>query len=393
MYKLIIIDDDNFSLQMLSTLINWEENGFFLMNSFSDSEEAFEYLKTNEVHLVFSDIKMPDKEGIDIARLCCSLKNSPIVVFISAYSDFEYARTALRYNVFDYVTKPFSISQIKEILQRAREQLDSSTLQRKPSPSLALKHQLFLYELLSGTTKNIAELLQKMDEAGIDRKYINSKTYILNIDLHNIKSYLTHIWKHGKERFFSAFSYLVSSTDQYFSCVISFSDEQAKAILVLDEDNSVIVPKYISELENNLLEILELKCKISIEKEYSALSDILNDKIVTKAKSAVEQAIVYMKDNFAKDITLEDVANHVFLNKVYFSSLFKSSTGENFTNYLNKIRIEKAIELLKKGDEKISSIALNVGYNSMPHFYKIFSEYTGYTPVKYKELLNEKPNS
>ena len=393
MYKFIIIDDDEYSLQMLSDFMCWEDSGFCLDKAFSDSEEAIEYLKNSDVDLVFSDIKMPNKDGIAVAKFCASLPTPPIVVFISAYSDFEYARKALHFNVSDYLTKPFSVQQIKKCLSNAKNQLDKLHHPSTATPSLAVKQQLFFYELLNGGTETVTELLKKMSEVGIKQSYINNKTYIINITPIDLKHYLTHTWKHGKERFYSAFSYLVNSNSEYFSSLISFFDEQAKVIIISNGQDTEEVMDYIKLIEENFKDILKLNCDIFVDKTYSAFGDILKDNIVTKEKNAIEQAIVYINENFEKDITLEKVALHVSLSKVYFSSLFKSNTGENFTGYLNRIRIEKAIELLKNTNMKITSIAFEVGYQSIPHFYKIFSKYTGCTPVKFKELLNEKSNS
>ena len=336
---------------------------------------------------------MPDKDGIAVAEFCASLPVPPVVVFISAYSDFEYARKALHFNVVDYLTKPFSVQQIKKTLSTVKNQLDKTRRQNTTTPSLAVKQQLFFYELLNGGTESVTELLKNMEDVGINRSYINNQTYIISITPTDLKYYLTHIWKHGKERFYSAFSYLVNSNSEYFSSLISFFDEQAKVIIISKGQSSGEVTDYIKSIEDNFSEILKLNCHISVERTYSAFEDILKDNIVTKEKNAIEQAIAYINENFEKDITLEKVASHVSLSKVYFSSLFKSNTGENFTGYLNRIRIEKAIELLKNTNRKITAIAFEVGYQSIPHFYKIFSKYTGCTPVKYKELLNEKSNS
>lgn len=391
MYNLIVIDDDEFSLQMLSQLTCWEEMGFTLKKAFSDSECALKYIAENpDINLVFSDIKMPKKDGIEIAEFCNSLEKPPYVVFVSAYSDFDYAIKALRFNVTDYLTKPFSVSQITEILKKVKTRLDKENLAFS-TPSLTVNQQLFFFELLNGEPLALAELKEKMVEVGINTDFISCKTYVLDIVPNDLKKYLTYTWKHGRERFYSAFSYLINSDNKYFSSVVSFREDLFKVILI-SQDNSDI-SDFVEEFRQNISEILKLDCEISIEKEYETFGDIVKDNSVSSDKNAISYAISYISENYEKDITLETVANYVSLSKVYFSSLFKNTTGENFTDFLNRIRIEKAIDLIKNTDRKISSIAAQVGYQSIPHFYKTFSKYTGYTPVKFKEALNEKSDT
>ena len=97
----------------------------------------------------------------------------------------------------------------------------------------------------------------------------------------------------------------------------------------------------------------------------------------------------YMKNNFLKDITLADLAEHMRYNKVYFCSFYKKHMNENFTTTLNRMRVEEAKELLKKPGIKPSSIYVSIGYKSAPYFYKIFKSFTGKTPADYKSELNK----
>lgn len=102
---------------------------------------------------------------------------------------------------------------------------------------------------------------------------------------------------------------------------------------------------------------------------------------------AIEKSIRYMKSNYQKDIDLAVVSNYVSLNYYYFSQLFKSRVGENFTEYLKKLRIEKSKELLSKTDDKIYKIAEEVGFTNPKHFMKSFRKETGVSPKEYRKLF------
>ncbi len=105
---------------------------------------------------------------------------------------------------------------------------------------------------------------------------------------------------------------------------------------------------------------------------------------VYKERNEVDAAMEYIENNFQKDLNLAVVANHVSLNYSYFSNLFSEKTGDSFHNYLKKLRIEKAKELLKNSDFKINEIAEKVGYKNPKHFATNFRALTGISPVEYR---------
>ncbi len=95
----------------------------------------------------------------------------------------------------------------------------------------------------------------------------------------------------------------------------------------------------------------------------------------------------YILANYQKDLSLEAVAQVVNMNTNYFSSLFKKEIGENFIDFVTRVRIEKAKELLNQIDLKIYDVSRMVGYYSPKHFSKIFREIVGMTPLEYRNKL------
>lgn len=104
------------------------------------------------------------------------------------------------------------------------------------------------------------------------------------------------------------------------------------------------------------------------------------DKMITKIKE-------YVQANYAADISLETVAEKVYLHPVYLSRFFKQQVGENFRDYLFSVRMTNAIALLKKNTYKIYEISRMVGYKSSKYFSKQFKGYTGYTPKNYCRVM------
>jgi len=83
---------------------------------------------------------------------------------------------------------------------------------------------------------------------------------------------------------------------------------------------------------------------------------------------------------------LEDIANMVGLNPVYFSVLFKKETGMNFSNYLINLRMEKAKNLLRSTNDTMEAIADSVGYKDTRYFSQLFTKTVGIKPALYRRL-------
>lgn len=104
-----------------------------------------------------------------------------------------------------------------------------------------------------------------------------------------------------------------------------------------------------------------------------------------KLKELIGIAINFIHTNFERDISLGDIAKFVFLSPSYFTRAFKEETGMSPINYLLKIRIERAKELLTDTGLKISDIALNVGFSNQQRFNEMFKKFTCLTPLQYRK--------
>jgi YesN/AraC family two-component response regulator len=103
----------------------------------------------------------------------------------------------------------------------------------------------------------------------------------------------------------------------------------------------------------------------------------------------IEVAMDYIEENYSSYITLEHVAEEVYLNPVYLSHLFKKVTGVKFSEYLNDFRVKKATELLENSTLRIGEISTKVGYKDSRYFSEMFKKRMGLTPNEYRNK-NEK---
>ena len=147
--------------------------------------------------------------------------------------------------------------------------------------------------------------------------------------------------------------------------------------LIFDE-YIVINEKYEDLSFKNIKEYKNLLLKKMIE-SYDNMSKENNIEIIY-----IEKAKKYIAKNYNKHINMAMVSNYVSINYSYFSILFKKYMNMSFSDYLNKVRIEKAKEFLKRVDYKIYDIAEEVGYKNSKYFTRAFKKYEKMTPNEYK---------
>ncbi len=99
----------------------------------------------------------------------------------------------------------------------------------------------------------------------------------------------------------------------------------------------------------------------------------------------ITQAKQYIIEHLNDELTLAGVSNHVSLNPVYFSRLFKQETGQTYSDFVISLRMKRAMDYLKDPTIRVYEIGLLVGYRNAKHFQKLFKRFTGMTPSEYRE--------
>lgn len=122
----------------------------------------------------------------------------------------------------------------------------------------------------------------------------------------------------------------------------------------------------------------------------SLLGDIVNQ--MKKDRGSRSELIMqkcreYIEDNLHEDLGLEVVAQHFFYNASYFSILFKNHFSISFTDFLVKLRMQKARSLLLESDKRVADIAKQVGYKDIKYFNKVFKKTFLYSPEEFRRMF------
>lgn len=124
MYTVLLADDEPLAVEWLKLAVDWQKHGFQVVATCGDGEEAFRYIDGHRPDIVVTDIRMPIKDGLCVIEDTRRSGNeSTLFVITSGFSDFEYARQAIRLGVSHYLTKPVIGSEAEQALGRLREEL------------------------------------------------------------------------------------------------------------------------------------------------------------------------------------------------------------------------------------------------------------------------------
>ncbi|WP_080848925.1 response regulator transcription factor [Cytobacillus gottheilii] len=117
--NIVIVDDEPITRKGIQrTLENWN-NGEFAIHIAESAEEVLRIAETKKIHILLSDIRLPEMTGLQLLKNIKAIQMNPVVIVISAYSEFEYAQEALRLGVVNYLLKPVGKKKLIEAVEEA----------------------------------------------------------------------------------------------------------------------------------------------------------------------------------------------------------------------------------------------------------------------------------
>lgn len=346
MFSVQIVDDEPIVRMGLKKLIPWEQLDFHVVCEAQNGWEALQQLEEQEIDLIITDIEMPIMNGIDFIRKAKDLKGRQNIVILTAYAEFEYAKSAIDCGVNGYILKPISEGQIIETLEQVRKNL-AVTLDR----SYTREKDNRLIEAVLLADQQAFELLESIIEE--EMQYDND-------DLGGICF---------------RFSYILDEIVQKVNKKYCSLNKLEKLDMYLNINQQ----RYITKTD--LIH--------QFEKEIKRLFSILEKYLLVYKDNVVRQACQYVVDHVDEKIGLTIISDALGISKNYFCSLFKQETGENFLNFVTKAKLQRAKYLLKEKNMRIYEVCNYLGYTDTTYFTKLFKKYIGMTPNEYKKTEYE----
>jgi len=128
-------------------------------------------------------------------------------------------------------------------------------------------------------------------------------------------------------------------------------------------------------------------CLLTTEVLEEIIAVLYENRFKKQGNEHLMNAIQYIRKHYSEDLSLDEVAKNVFVSGYYLSHLFREELDITYSDYLNKIRMEAAVKLMKEKNHLIQDIATMTGFKDAAYFCKTFKKYNGLTPKKYMTLL------
>lgn len=317
---LLLVEDEDIIRRGFLVTIQKLELRFDLILEARDGEAGLRLFENYHPDIVITDIRMPLMDGLTFIQKSREISHESRFIVLSGYNDFEYARTALRYEVRDYLLKPSSKAEICDVLLRVMEEI-----QKAETESSALKERLDDYDL------RLNQFHQLLLGDILLGKYADAE----------ITPLLSH-----------------------------------HAISLPEQGEGFMICRDLEALYGFLLS--------SLMQYRNAVTGKRNTAAIESVHSPIDRAIAYIDQNYYKELDLVLLSQLVSMNSSYFSSQFKKKTGLSFSTYLQNVRLEKAKNMLLHSDQKLHEISAAIGIGNVKYFCRLFKNYTGVTPTEYK---------
>nr|WP_297174903.1 response regulator transcription factor [uncultured Agathobaculum sp.] len=166
MLKVVLADDENKVILLMQKLIDWQSLGYEIVGTANDGLRALELVREQQPHLLITDIRMPGCDGIELIRRSKELQPQLHFIVISGYRQFEYAQSALKYGVEDYLLKPLKQEELHGILLRIKDKLgEQAEIEFRLQKSAERQQELFMSALWQAAEQQRPFVSAKQAEA------------------------------------------------------------------------------------------------------------------------------------------------------------------------------------------------------------------------------------
>lgn len=398
MLKVIVVDDEVMTRRGLIDFVPWEEHGFEVYGEAADGEEALDLARRVHPDLAICDIRMPKMDGITFAQHLKEIVPECRLIFLSGYSDKEYLKSAIKLNAVDYLEKPVNMQELNALLLRVRDDFSSEISRLNRKNKLQSKIDLSHQYLLNSMMKRI------IDDQEYDQAQFADLLEHMGLDFPFGRQYRTVVIENKKEPSYQSLTQSLKDLKSMEKMSILIAEKDDDLVIVhTDEVSALRLKKIYDDLlaqEKGSYEagigayvdcLEDLESSYHDAKEaiawfgYKYPNELVFDDGSGSTNSAIRDTERFISENYDEKITIQDIADEVYLTPQYLCKVFKDETGTTINNYITDMRMEKAKELLMDRNLKLYEIAAQVGYRDPNYFTRVFKRYFKMSPSEYRE--------
>ena len=360
MERVIIVDDEvpflNYMEKQAQSYPNVQ-----VVGKFTNGLIAKHFLETDSnITIAFMDIQMPVMSGLELAKWINENIPTIKVVLISAHQNFQYAQEAIQANVYDYLCKPFRVSDLGTIFKNVA----LSRLQDQ-------RQQLYIRDL--DRERYNVDLLHCIS--------VRQSDFIRADWIVTIQGFTPG--QHTDSMLTTALCNIIRYCSNEVRALVAKNGNVYHAVLMAQNEEKL---PNVSCFEQKAKLLLGFEVKVSVLSLSSAeqYGLVPHNETPQEISNIIEEAKKYILNNISTEFNRDDVANAVFMSPSHFSRLFKKEVGISFQDYVKKARIEKVLELLKR-DYKISDAATAAGFTNKNYFNEVFKKEIGCSPSEFKK--------
>ena len=352
MYRLIIADDEELIRTGLFCRIDWKSMGFDVVAMMEDGSDVLAFLEKERIDVLLTDICMYQVTGLEVARVVQEKYPWVKVVLLSGYREFEYAREAIRCGVYEYLLKPIDYGKLKSIFVKIKQELDQTAQEESLLKCFGEEEYDQVLQLIRLVTDSV------MGEGEENwRAYARLKPVLRNSPA-EIRDIVV-------KRMLKTLQTKLSQTDP------ALADEFSKS---LKKVQTLQTPE---ALDSGLVELFQQLNDELVSRNLISLTRSEGNVYIQKARG-------YIGNHLGEDFTYKDVAEFVHLSPRHFIRLFRSETGDTFSDYVFRTRMEGAIRLLEENKIRPEDVGHAVGYHDEKYFQQLFRKYTGCSLSEYR---------
>ncbi|HOJ99266.1 MAG TPA: response regulator [Termitinemataceae bacterium] len=417
MWKVLIADDEPKIRRGLRSLLEKLDSSLEVVAEAEDGEAAYELALTTNPDILFIDIRMPFMDGLELIQRLSEYSNQWIIIIVTGHDEFDYARRAISLQVFEYLLKPVDPEVLKKTLDLAKQEL---SLRRETNRYISwARNQLeqnrdslreaFLRDLVEGKLSRTdvgegcrflgiqfpqhpAILLVQVEERIMSVGTI--QIGYRRLMMYAVKAIVEEFLGRGALVFIDGQENVVAITEGPEESLTARLPSLEAAIYEATHQRPLLVLVSGSPLERSFHSNGNGASSATLHGEdtypYSQLQELYEEAQEELEKKLSTQPLVLLAQNYIErnypypELSLEETAQELEVSPGYLSRLLKRATGYSFVEYLCRVRIKHALQLMENPALKIYEIAEQVGYRSQHYFSRAFKQVLGISPIEYK---------